>query len=106
MFYFCLTYYIAFNVCSRESFVAAKTDIYKNIEQNAAGGIPLVLVGTKSDMRNDNNDDVSVAEAEKFASEIGVQYFEVSAKTGENVNEAIHHLAMKVYYLFSCLFEW
>src|ERR1700722_11605072 len=50
-----------------------------------------MLVGNKADLSAERR--VSFADAEQFASETGVSLYEVSAKTGINVEEAFAELA-------------
>jgi len=66
----------------------------KSIDMHASGEVVRLLVGNKSDLI-----DKRVVEKERGASladEFGIQFFESSAKSGENVNELFQWLARKV----------
>ena len=58
------------------------------------GKIPLVLLGNKKDL--DDKRTVTMEDGEKLAKEIGAQFLESSAKTGENVDEAFNLLVQKI----------
>jgi len=53
--------------------------------------VPMVLVGTKKDLKDQRQ--VSVEEGKAFAEAYGMKFFETSAKTGENVEELFNTLA-------------
>ena len=55
----------------------------------------IVLVGNKNDLHRL----VSVKEAEKFATEHGIHYFDVSAKCNYNIDEMFTFLATQIYNL-------
>ncbi|NHI94279.1 MAG: GTP-binding protein [Candidatus Lokiarchaeota archaeon] len=58
------------------------------------GKIPLILCGNKNDLENKR---VILAEdGKKLAKEIGAEFIETSAKTGENVDEAFNLLVQKI----------
>jgi Ras-related protein Rab-8A len=49
---------------------------------HASDNVTKVLVGNKSDI---NDRQVSYAEGERLAAELGIKFFETSAKTGINI---------------------
>ena len=55
--------------------------------------IPAIIIGNKIDILEREVDNIS---AENFAKEIKYKYFEVSAKSGKGVDEAIKYLIKKV----------
>ena len=57
------------------------------------------MVGNKSDLAE--NREVTVEDANKFANNINCKYFEASAKTGENINEALDEIARISFINFS-----
>ncbi|KAK8882702.1 hypothetical protein M9Y10_045344 [Tritrichomonas musculus] len=59
-----------------------------DIKEVALPNVITVLIGNKSDLAEDRRQ-VTPAEIEAFAKNHKMEYFEVSAKTGENVNKAI-----------------
>lgn len=64
-----------------------KFQVRKHAPQNAV----LMLVGNKCDQLNERS--VEFIDAERFASEMNISLFEVSAKTGINIEEAFMELA-------------
>ena len=61
------------------------------------GSFPKVLVATKCDVREGRV--VSRSQGEELAKEMGCPYFETSAKTGENVDDAFFQ-AVREYWSF------
>ena len=59
------------------------------IEASSAKGIPIVIVGNKCDL---TTREISSDEAYEFAETKNIPYFETSALSGHNVNEAIYKL--------------
>ena len=53
------------------------------------------MIGNKKDF--DDKRDVSYEEASQFAEENGLIFLETSAKTGENVEEAVFKTAQMIY---------
>ncbi|MBY8994028.1 MAG: GTP-binding protein [Candidatus Heimdallarchaeota archaeon] len=74
---------IVFDVTERESFQAISK--WHNIIIGHSGNIPLLICGNKSDLRQDNQDHVSMKEAVNFAKKLskdqnfGIPYIEISA---------------------------
>lgn len=66
---------------------------YKDIKESVPRNIPVVLVGNKSDLREDLV--ISEEEIKIVARELGFHYILTSAKTGENVNEAFLYIAYR-----------
>ena len=66
---------------------------YKEILDSVSRNIPVVIVGNKSDLR----DDIVITEEEIkiVANELGFHYILTSALTGENVNEAFLYIAYR-----------
>jgi len=86
---------IAFSIISPHSFDNVKSKWYPEIQHHAPG-VPIILVGTKSDLRNDSQTIaqlqskglrvISLQEAQQRAKEIGaVNYLECSALTQEGL---------------------
>lgn len=72
---------VVFDICDLLSYHRAKIIIEEGIEIQSD---IIVLVGNKLDMYYKRV--VPVWEAEKLAKDNGIDYYEVSAKTGENIN--------------------
>ena len=79
---------LCFDVSSRRSFVDAEEFFMPKIKQETPG-VPILLVGTKSDLRRRidlETELVTKEEARALAERTGcVEYIECSALTGENV---------------------
>lgn len=63
----------------------------KNIAKHANTNVQIIIVGNKSDLAKKRQ--VTVEEAEAVAKEYNLQYFETSAKTGSNVDDAFHNIS-------------
>ena len=65
----------------------------KNNISSDMGDLPIIIIGNKIDLEER---EVQFKEAEKFWKEQGYQYFETSAKTGENIDNTIKTLVKMV----------
>ncbi len=74
---------LVFDISNRDSFAALDT-WYEDI-QNMTYNPVIVLVGNKSDL--DYKREISTQEAQSYANNNGMLYFEVSAANSKNVNE-------------------
>ncbi|KAJ5073849.1 ras-related protein rab-5c [Anaeramoeba ignava] len=81
---------IVFDITNYESFIKAKNWV-KEVKQQSQSNEILVLVGNKVDMESDRKVDYS--EAENYAIELNLAYFETSAKSGYNVKEVFIEVA-------------
>ncbi|XP_046878755.1 EF-hand calcium-binding domain-containing protein 4B [Hypomesus transpacificus] len=80
---------VMYDVTMEDSFKAVRPWL-ANV-QEAAGEVPILLLGNKMDMLAER--EVSFKEADMLAQESKVLFFEVSAYTGYNVAESLTHLA-------------
>ncbi|XP_037830438.1 ras-related protein ralB-A isoform X2 [Kryptolebias marmoratus] len=77
---------LVFSITEQESFTATAELREQILRVKEEEGIPLLLVGNKSDLEDRRK--VSVDEAAAKAGEWGVQYVETSAKTRANVDKS------------------
>lgn len=61
------------------------------LKSNGPTGVPLVAIANKSDLKMLRQ--ITTADAKAFADSIGAEYFECSALSGENVEEAFQFAA-------------
>ncbi|XP_037830439.1 ras-related protein ralB-B isoform X3 [Kryptolebias marmoratus] len=83
---------LVFSITEQESFTATAEEQILRVKEEE--GIPLLLVGNKSDLEDRRK--VSVDEAAAKAGEWGVQYVETSAKTRANVDKVFFDLMREV----------
>jgi len=78
---------------SREGHIESVKAWYKDIKESIPNGIPIVIVGNKSDLV----DKIAISEDEIkiVAKQYDFHYILTSAKTGENVNEAFLYIAYR-----------
>ena len=89
---------LVFDITNKETFDLLESWL-KELKDTNKSNISKVLVGNKSDLAG--NREVTVEDANKFANNINCKYFEASAKTGENINEALDEIARISYINFS-----
>ena len=82
-------------------FDLTNTDSLKNVRNwvrharsQAGDNICRLLVGNKSDMTDERV--VNKEEIKDLAEELAMEFYEVSAKTGENINEAFIHISRDI----------
>ena len=80
---------LVFSLIDKKSFESVENWI-NQIKEEASESILIILVGNKSDLIEKRV--ISYEEAEKLAKEFNINYFECSAKTGENINVAFNDL--------------
>lgn len=86
---------IVYDITDKRSFDNLKNYWLNEVRMHAPQNAVLMLVGNKCDLSGDEQHQrkVEFRTAEKLASELNVSLFEVSAKTGINVEEAFMELA-------------
>ena len=85
---------LVFDITNKDSFELIKGWI-DDINENAEADIGKIIIGNKLDMSD--NRQVLLEDAEELAKDLGCEYFECSAKTGENINEALDEIAKLSY---------
>ncbi|XDV40197.1 hypothetical protein PO909_009324 [Leuciscus waleckii] len=70
----------------------------KGIKENASAGVSRMLLGNKCDIEAKRK--VSTEVGEKLAKEHGIRFFETSAKSSINVEEAVGLILDLIYFLF------
>merc|ERR1740121_650090 len=79
---------IVYDITSKESFDAAKSWV---VELQGTDTL-IALAGNKSDL--DANRVIERDAARAYAESMGILYMETSAKSGQNVNELFHEIAV------------
>ena len=87
--------FILFDLTNRNSFQKISFWINEIKEKGDNPDMPLVLVGNKLDLESKRV--ITTEEAQIIAKHYDMQYFEVSAKTGENVHNAFEALIKEIY---------
>lgn len=77
---------LLFDLSNRDSFENVEKWL-QDVKDVARDDVVLILIGNKSDLEGKRQ--VTHDEASDFAQKHNMKYFEVSAKTGDNVSEAI-----------------
>ena len=71
----------------------------KQIKEDASEKVVIILIGNKIDLEHKRA--IPTEEGEKIAEDFGLIFFECSAKTGKNINEAFNELIKKTVANFS-----
>lgn len=95
---------VVYDVTKASSFEKAKLWV-KELQRQASPQIVIALVGNKIDLITEDGDEsseapvereVERADAQQYAQENGLLFFETSAKTGENVAQVFHAVASAI----------
>jgi GTPase SAR1 family protein len=87
---------LIYDISRRESFESIKTRWSQELKRHAVGMLT-VLVGTKRDLSERQQREVSFEEGESLARELGLLFFmECSSKTGEHVEEIVMRLSAAI----------
>ncbi|KAL4502163.1 hypothetical protein ABPG72_000398 [Tetrahymena utriculariae] len=86
-----------YDISNRKSFENALLWYYDYCFNRCDNLIILALIGNKCDLKNQRQ--VSQQEAQQLAESLGILFFEVSAKTGYQVNELFESLINKALYI-------
>lgn len=84
---------VVFDLTNKISFENVRNWM-RQIKKNADENVCKILIGNKLDAQYERV--VNLNEIEDLARELGVQYFEVSAKTGQNVTTAFMQLSRDI----------
>jgi hypothetical protein len=87
---------LAYDIVSRDSFNQMR-GMYYDIRKNTRFKTPRIyLVGSNTDL--EARSEVATSEGENLARELGLEdpFFEVSAKTGENIDDVIHNVVREI----------
>lgn len=84
---------LAYDCTSEESFNNVRNWV-RQIEVHANSNVEKILIGNKCDLTDKKVIDTEQGEA--LAKEYGMSFFEASARTGLNVQEAFYHIAKTI----------
>ncbi|KAF4677995.1 hypothetical protein FOL47_006942 [Perkinsus chesapeaki] len=83
---------VVFDLTSKESFMHVRSWVDQvRDERGADAGVTIVLVGNKADLKDSRQ--VSSEEAQSLADELGIKYFETSAKSGVDIDRIFTEIA-------------
>ena len=89
---------LTYSITSRESFNNLESWLKQLNDAKDISKIPIVIVGNKSDLEELRI--VKYEEGKEFADKHNYHFYEVSAKTGQNVKEAFYDIFEQLYELF------
>jgi len=84
---------VIFSVTDKKTFGNVKSWIHQ-IKAEVDEKVTIILVGNKID--DEENREVTKEEGEEAARNFGLDFFECSAKTGENINSTFNELVLKM----------
>eukprot|EP01104_Vermistella_antarctica_P004328 TRINITY_DN147_c1_g1_i1.p1 TRINITY_DN147_c1_g1~~TRINITY_DN147_c1_g1_i1.p1 ORF type:complete len:245 (-),score=93.81 TRINITY_DN147_c1_g1_i1:471-1127(-) len=80
---------LCFSLTDKGTYISAKNDWAEELE-TLCGDVPVFLIGTKSDQRDDADDAVSTEEGEQLKSDIGaVEYIECVSTDADSVKSVL-----------------
>ncbi|MFX1375861.1 MAG: Rab family GTPase [Promethearchaeota archaeon] len=81
---------VVFSLNQNESFESI--DFWISKLKELSGDIPYILIGNKKDLKREIDNEI----IENKLKELGIQYFETSAKLNENVDKAFESLSVQI----------
>jgi len=95
---------IVYDITNRDSINCSEWS--KGVEEHAAPGVPIIIVGMKKDKEAERV--VSVQEGQELAKNFHGAFFEASSKTGEGVNRVFDSLACVIMdtHIFGTPVDW
>ena len=90
---------LVYAVNNKNSFLALDMWLSKLNEATDLSKKPIIIVGNKCDVDNDNRE-VSFEEGSEYAKKKGYNFYETSAKTGQNVKNAFDDIFEQLYKVF------
>ena len=87
---------LVFDVTNNDSFDVVR-DMFEWAKKKGGDGVQIVVVGTKIDL--DSERVVDSSKAKLLCEELGIRYFEASAKTNDGVDAAFFHLLRLVLHI-------
>lgn len=88
---------LVFDITKKETYQLIGTWL-DDINNNNKMSIGKMLIGNKADLEDER--EVSKEEGEQLAKLLDCKYYETSAKTGQNVNEALDEIARTTYLIW------
>ncbi len=95
---------LIFDITNRSSLDNLQGWLKEYWRHSGETSIPMVILGNKKDLREEYSSAVTTAEGQKFTDAVSARainkkfhYFETSAKTGENVEEAFTVLTSQIH---------
>ncbi len=85
---------LMYDITNKKTFEAIPEWI-KNVREHKGEDFPIVLIGNKLDLKEKRV--VKTEEGEELAKKYGFFFFETSSKTGDNVQECILELVLKIF---------
>eukprot|EP00029_Vermamoeba_vermiformis_P005447 TRINITY_DN1896_c0_g1_i2.p1 TRINITY_DN1896_c0_g1~~TRINITY_DN1896_c0_g1_i2.p1 ORF type:complete len:255 (-),score=30.73 TRINITY_DN1896_c0_g1_i2:78-842(-) len=84
---------LCYDITSKSSFDKVITWV-EELQRNIQGEILLTIVGNKSDRAKYRQ--IELSDGETYAKSVGAKFFEVSAKTGDGIEEAFFEIAKEL----------
>ena len=84
---------IVYDITKEETFEKVQSWM-KQISNNVAKHVPIVLAGNKSDLVAQRA--IQQEQGQELADQFNLPFFEMSALSGESVNEAFNHIIKKI----------
>ncbi len=100
---------LVFDITRRDSFTNLKSWIEELFKNSGKGIMPIIVLGNKADLKDSTENCVTKTEVYRFTEDLRehysikfpIEYFETSAKTGENVDKSFNILANTIYLLLT-----
>ena len=89
---------LVYSVNNLNSFISLDDWLNKLDEIRDISNLPIIIIGHKYD--NEKERVITTEEGKRYAEKKGYHFYEVSAKTGEGINEAFDDIIEQLFFLF------